>query len=371
MQQHKLVIEITRPDDWHVHLRNGRILEAVRAFTEVQFQHYLLMPNLIPPLDTANAIALYRERVAGTGFENSVLRKRALFTFYLTRKTSWRDIEAASPFIRAAKFYPDGGTTNSGSDLKSPRDIRPDVLRAMEEFGIVLCLHGEVTADVQPDPLLREVEFIPHLAWLVNNYPHLKIVVEHVSDRRMLEAVYDMPENVAATITAHHPFITNYDAMQDIHCNCMPVAKTGDDRDALAEAILTAHTQPKIFFGSDSAPHLEHYKRQGSAGVWSSPVAIPVLWNHFMSRGVQTPSPSWDAFKAFTSLNGARFYGIDDELSERPVLTLVAQEWRVPEVWLIDGPQSMSVPDNRLIPWKAGEVLPWRVVELEWFGEAV
>ena len=367
MPQHKFLIEIPRPDDWHVHLRDTRMLEAVRAFTEVQFQHYLLMPNLIPPLDTAQQIAFYRERVAGTGFEDSVLRKRALFTFYLTRHTYWQEIEAASPFIRAAKFYPDGGTTNSGSGLKSPRDINPDVLRAMEDFGNVLCLHGEVTADVQPDPLLREVEFIPHLAWLVSRYPRLKIVVEHVSDRRMLDAVYDMPENVAATITGHHPFITNFDAVRDIHCNCMPVAKTGDDRDALAEAILTADTQPKIFFGSDSAPHTEQGKHAGFAGVWSSPVAIPVLWDHFMSRG---GLQSWDAFAAFTSTNGARFYGVGDELSERPVLTLVRQDWRVPEEWLIDGPRSEPTPDNRLIPWKAGEVLPWRVLELDWFGEA-
>ena len=365
-------IEITlpMPDDWHVHLRDGDMLEAVRPFTECQFRNFLPMPNLTPPLTDAVDVSLYREQIAGSGYGQSVLAGRIHPTLYLTSRTTPRVVEEVAAYIRAAKYYPHGGTTNSGSGLSSPQDLDYNVLRTMEALGIVLCVHAELTPDVEPDDLKREFGFIPHLEWLVMNYPDLKIVVEHVSDHRMLQAVLDMPANVAATITAHHPFLTHEMAVRDSHCLCMPVAKTASDRDALAHIILGAHLWPgKIFFGSDSAPHAQVKKLGGAPafGAWTSPVAIPVLWNHFDVMGDRH---KWEAFVAFTCSNGAAFYGIESD-RPRPQMTLVRERWQVPEVWPIGRHDrtDASNPEQVLVPWKAGEVLDWRVDSMRWFGE--
>jgi dihydroorotase len=277
-------------------------------------------------------------------------------------------VEEAAPYIRAAKYYPHGGTTNSGSGLSSPQDLDSNVLRTMEELGIVLCLHAELTPDVEPDHLKREKGFIPHLEWLVENFPQLRIVVEHVSDRRMLRKIMGMPDNVVASITAHHPFVTYCDAQHDPHCMCMPVAKTPSDREYLARMILRANDHPKIFFGSDSAPHTLADKLAGKFGAWTSPVAIPVLWQHFDSRG---GSDKWDNFVAFMCTNGANFYGVGPTLERRPSMTLKRERWQVPETWPIGDHDKvdMTDPTQVLVPWKAGEVLDWRVEGMEWFGE--
>ena len=363
-------IKIPKPDDWHVHLRDGDMLEAVRPFTECQFRNFLPMPNLTPPLIDAVDVSLYRERIAGSGYGDSVLAGRIHPTLYLTSHTTPRWVEEVSAYIRAAKYYPHGGTTNSGSGLSSPQDLDFNVLRTMEELGIVLCLHAELTPDVEPDELKREFGFIPHLEWLVQNYPDLKIVVEHVSDRFMLRAVLGMPETVAATITAHHPFLTYWDAQHDPHCKCMPIAKTPSDREFLARIILQAHRHPKIFFGSDSAPHA-YAKKLGESpafGAWTSPVAIPVLWDHFDVNGDRN---KWEAFVAFMCTNGANFYGVGPSLEQRPTMTLRRERWQVPEVWPIGRHDRADLgdPEQVLVPWKAGEVLDWRVDNMRWFGE--
>lgn len=328
------------------------------------------MPNLTPALTDVEMVRLYVERIAGSGYGDSVFAGRIHPTLYLTKDTTPGMIEAAAPFVSAAKYYPHGGTTNSGSRLATPHDLKPGVLSAMEDLGMVLCLHAEVTEDVQPDPLLRERDFIPHLGWLVRSYPNLKMVVEHVSDRFMLKAVLDIADTVAASITAHHPFVTYWEAQHDPHCMCMPIAKTPSDRSFLAGIILEAHEYSNIFFGSDSAPHTLADKLKGKFGVWSSPVAIPVLWEHFDLHGDED---KWEAFVAFMCTNGADFYGIGPSLEQRPTMTLRREAWHVPERWPIGDLRHISLddPERVLIPWRAGEVLPWRVEGMEWFGYAV
>lgn len=345
------------PDDWHVHLRDESMLRKVIDFSTLTSRQMLLMPNLVPPLTTAKMVMDYLTRVERAKFESRVTSSREFYgTLYLHKDTTAADIQmcAEQGMILAAKFYPDGGTTNSASQLKSPRDLNLDVLDAMSLFGMTLCLHGEVTADVQSNPLLREYDFIKHLDWLVELFPDLKIMVEHVSDRRMARRVLEMPSNVAMTITAHHPFISHSDAVRDVHCSCMPIAKSARDRDYLAWLILQADVLPKVIYGSDTAPHPLADKLEGKAGVWSAPVALSVLWNHFDKRGGYT---NWEAFRAFTSENGSRFYGPGLGDSNRGTITLVREAWKVPE----------NVAG--IVPWMAGEVLEWRVKGMEWFGE--
>ncbi len=345
-------LEMPMPDDWHVHLRDGFIRDRVSAFSGIQFHNNLVMPNLVPPVLTKDDIVAYHEHlIGGSRFLDSLPTR---MTLYLNRQTTPEIIADAKLYALAAKYYPHGGTTNSGSGLSSPRDLADGVLRMMEELNMVLCLHAEVTRDQQADELLRERDFIPHLDWLVHAYPSLRIVVEHVSDRRMLDYVFELPATVAATITAHHPFITLDDAKYDPHCHCMPIAKTPKDRDYLAQRILEADELPKIFFGSDSAPHPIENKQGGAAGVWSSPVAIPVLWDYFDTSGRAT---KWDAFLAFMCENGSRFYDVGPSLERRPKIVLRREAWRVPEEF------------SGMRPWRAGELLQWQVEGMEWFTE--
>lgn len=347
-----IFVEMPMPDDWHVHLRDGMLMERVSDISGQQFLNNLVMPNLVPPLTTADAVAeYYRLLIAHARTLDKVGTR---MTLYLTSETAAADIRTAHPVAIAAKYYPQGGTTNSRAGLVTPRDLKPETLEAMQDVGMVLCLHAELTPQDESDPQAREAGFIPHLSWLVENYPNLRIVVEHVSDRRMLDFVFELPANVAATITAHHPFITHMDAIHDPHCNCMPIAKTPDDRDYLAAIILEAATHRKIFFGSDSAPHLIESKLGGAAGVWSSPVAIPVLWQHFDARG---GANRWDNFIAFMCQNGADFYRVGMPLERRPRIRLLRERWRVPEEYF------------GLRPWRAGEILDWRVDSVGWLTE--
>ena len=344
-------IEMPMPDDWHVHLRDGILMERVTEFSGHQYLNNLVMPNLTPPLTDARAVEEYYSKLIG--HSRSLDKVGTRMTLYLTPETTAEDILAARPLVLAAKYYPQGGTTNSNNGLASPRNLQPGVLEAMQNVDMVLCLHAELAPADEPDPQKREHGFITHLEWLVENFPQLRIVVEHVSDRRMLTHVLDLPSTVAASITAHHPFITALDAAHDPHCNCMPIAKTPADRDFLAEIILGAARFPKIFFGSDSAPHPIENKQAGAAGVWSSPVAIPVLWQHFDSRG---GSDKWDNFVAFMCANGANFYGVGPSLERRPRITLLRESWIVPNEYF------------GIKPWKAGEMLDWQVESVGWFS---
>ena len=353
---------LPRPSDWHVHLRSGTMLSDVMPFADT-FAQILVMPNLVPPLTTADMVLAYEDEVgAASNFFKPAINghhaNRALFTKFLTQRTSAGDIRyAVKSGVKAAKWYPNAGTTNASSGMNSPRDLRAGVLDAMEEFGMVLCIHGEFTKEFQPDPLRREYDFIKHLEWLADYHPRLKIVIEHVSDRRMAEYVLTLPPSVAMTVTAHHPFLTHADATTDPHCNCMPIAKSEEDRRYLAHLVLQAASEPKVIFGSDSAPHLVADKLAGKAGVWSHPTAIVVLWQHF----VEYPFPSQEAreaaFNAFMAFNGADFYGERLTPQERGEIEIVEEDWQVPD------------EHAGIVPFMAGEVLPFRVDTMRWFGE--
>lgn len=364
-------IEITlpMPDDWHVHLRDSELFKTVAPFSGIQFYNNLLMPNLLPPLTIDELILDYAERALGQ--ERTLRQTGTYVALYLTNRTTPTTVRLAyEAGARMAKYYPHSGTTHSSSWLYTPHDLDDGVLETMQELGMVLCVHGELTPDAEPDELKREYGFIPHLEWLVRSFPTLKIVVEHVSSQSMLWKVLDMPETVAATITAHHPFLTHWDAGRDPHCKCMPIAKHEEDRDRLAQVIRGASGfKKKFFFGSDSAPHPVNKKLGGAAGVWSSPVAIPVLWDHFTKTGQL--ADAIDNFVAFMCTNGAEFYGVGPSLEQRPTITLKRERWQVPEVWPIGDHSKVdsSEPEQVLVPWKAGEVLDWRVVGMEWFGE--
>lgn len=342
------------PDDWHVHLRQGLMLDYVVEFSGRQFLNNLVMPNIDPPVTDVKRAEKYLDQIFG---HSRTLRQiNTRLALYLTRDTTAQTLYSAKQRIIAAKYYPHGGTTNSGSGLSTPWDLQSGVLEAMTELDIVLCLHAEVTRDVQADELKRERDFMPHLYRLVENHPDLRIVVEHVSDRRMLDFILelDRPTRVAATITAHHPFLTIMDTKHDPHVRCMPTAKLAEDRDYLAQIILEADQHQQIFFGSDSAPHMIENKLGGAAGIWSSPAAIPVLWDHFDRMGNLR---KWEAWEAFMCHNGAQFYGVEPVSSRRPTITLRREAWRMPEEYF------------GMKPWMGGKILDWQVEGMEWFTE--
>lgn len=352
-------VRILKPDDWHVHLREKLLLSIVLAFTFIQFRQSRAMPNLTFPLVNGTRLSEYEAELDTARIRRRLDRfaHKVHQTVYLTIDTTERDIHSAF-FVgaTAGKYYPHAGTTGASSGLSTPKDIKPEVLTAMQELGMVLCLHGEVTKDVQSKVAQREYDFIPYLKWLSETYPYLRIVVEHVSDRRMAEAVLALPDEVAMTITAHHPFITVADADEDVHCQCMPYAKTEEDRDYLAALILRAHELPKVFFGSDTAPHFMPDKAiKKQFGVWTSPVAIVVLWEYFLT---ELGEDAKEAFEAFMSRNGARFYRQELSDDERGYIELVEEDWVVPDEY------------QGIVPWKHGETLHWRVAGMEWFDVA-
>ncbi|MBP9827228.1 hypothetical protein KBC99_01990 [Candidatus Saccharibacteria bacterium] len=349
-------VTMLAPNDLHVHLRDQSMMEAVLPFSTQQFDHILPMPNTDPKLTTADQCLRYRYQLLQA---SRILQpEQVLMTLYLTDETTPQMIhDAARAGVRAVKYYPHGGTTRSGSGLRTPHDIMPATLQAIEDFGLVLCLHAEVTEDEQPELLLREKDFIPYLDWLVENFPNLKIVVEHVSDRHMLVHVLALRlDRVGASITVHHPFTTYQMAIKDPHCWCMPVAKTPKDAQCLREYILLAKQFPQIWFGSDSAPHLGTTKLGDSPafGAWTSPVAVPVLWDYFYRHKGVVLDSAISAFESFMTRNGANFFGLP--INDDRTITLRFEEWSVPEEF------------KGIIPWRAGKKLHWRVDGMSWFG---
>lgn len=350
-------VELLLPNDLHVHLRDSPMMPDVLPFSAIQADHILPMPNTNPKLTTAELCVRYRDQLVS---ESRVLGEdQVVMVLYLTKDTTPQMIhDAARAGVRACKYYPDGGTTRSDSGLRTPHDLLPGVLNAMEDFDLVLCLHGEVVPDDQPDLLLREYDFIPHLNLLVDYHPRLRIVVEHVSDRRMLNHVVGNLHgaSVGVSITAHHPFTTHQMAQADPHCWCMPVAKTREDAKCLAEFILLADIHSNIWFGSDSAPH-PMAKKAGvtpAFGAWTSPVALPVLWNYFYRHKGVNLDRCRSAFEAFMTRNGAAFYGLP--VHEDRTVTLRRERWQVPG------------EHRGVVPWRAGEYLDWRVDGMGWFG---
>jgi len=332
-------LTIRKPDDWHVHLRDGEMLQKVAPYTARQFARAIIMPNLVPPITAVEAARDYRKRiveVTAPGFT-------PLMTCYLTDQTSPDEIargHSEGVWI-AAKLYPAGATTNSASGVTDIRNLYP-VLARMEKIGMVLCVHGEVT-DPQVDVFDREAVFIDRvLTRIVSDFPELKIVLEHITTSEAVDFI--ATGRVAATITPQHLMI-NRNALfaggLRPHAYCLPVAKREEHRLAVLRAATSG--RPNVFLGTDSAPHARHAKESGCgcAGIFNAPFALECYATVFEEEG------ALDKFEAFASLNGPRFYGLP--VNEETV-RLERTEVQVPEE--IDG----------LVPFHAGERLAWKLV---------
>jgi dihydroorotase len=333
-------LTIRRPDDWHVHLRDGDMLPTVVPYTARQFARAIVMPNLVPPITSVEAAIAYRERIvaaAGPGFT-------PLMTCYLTDEAN--PDELARGFEQqawiAAKLYPAGATTNSASGVTHVRNIYSALAR-MERIGMVLCVHGEVT-DPEVDVFDREAVFIERvLTPVVSDFPELKIVFEHITTAEAAEFVASAGANIAATVTPQH-LIINRNALfaggLRPHAYCLPVAKRERHRLAVREAATSG--SPKFFLGTDSAPHTREAKESacGCAGIFNAPHALESYAAVFDEEG------ALDRFDAFASLNGPRFYGLP---VNEGTITLERGEVQVPE--MIDG----------LVPFQAGATLRWRL----------
>ena len=338
-------LTIRRPDDWHVHLRDGDMLQAVAPYTARQFARAIVMPNLVPPVTTAKTAAAYRELVmlaAGPGFE-------PLMTCYLTDETHADEIARGfedGAWV-AAKLYPAGATTNSASGVTDIRNIYP-ALERMQRIGMVLCVHGEVT-DPDVDVFDREAVFIDRiLAPLAKDFPGLKIVLEHITTAEAADFVLGSGASIGATVTPQH-LVINRNALfaggLRPHAYCLPVAKRERHRLAVRKAATSG--TPNIFLGTDSAPHPRHAKESGCgcAGIFNAPFALESYAAVFEEDG------ALDRFEAFASENGARFYGLP---LNQGTVTLERGETHVPE--------RIEMQDIELVPFHAGQTLGWRFV---------
>ncbi|MFC4256090.1 dihydroorotase [Altererythrobacter xixiisoli] len=340
-------LTIRRPDDWHVHLRDGAMLRGVVGHTARQFARAIVMPNLVPPVvRTADAIA-YRERILAALPEGADFTP--LMTAYLTESTDPDDLARgfAEGVFTAAKIYPAGATTNSDSGVRDLAAIRP-VLERMQDIGMVLCVHGEVT-DPDVDIFDRERVFIEtRLEPLLKDMPGLKLVFEHATTAEAAAFVEQAGPNVAATITPQHLHI-NRNAMLvggiRPHAYCLPVAKREHHRLALRKAATSGSN--KFFLGTDSAPHARHAKESGCgcAGIFNAPFALESYLTVFEDEG------AIDHFEAFASLNGPAFYGLP--VNEGTV-TL--------ERTAVTVPDRLDAEGEELVPFHAGEQLRWRMV---------
>jgi len=299
-------LTLRRPDDWHLHLRDGAMMQGVIGASADHIGRAIVMPNLVPPVVTGADAAAYRDRIAaampaGTAFQ-------PLMTLYLTEATDPEDVAAAhaSGMIHAVKLYPAGATTNSDSGVRRIDRVIP-VLERMAEIGLPLCVHGEVT-DAEIDIFDREAAFIERvLDPLRAKVPGLRVVMEHVTTKDGVDYVRSADTGLAATLTTHHLIITrNHILAGGIrpHYYCLPVAKRALHRDALIAAAVSG--DPRFFSGTDSAPHADDAKESacGCAGCFTAPVSLPCLAHVFEAED------ALDKLEAFVALNGAAFYGM-------------------------------------------------------------
>ncbi len=340
-------ISLIKPDDWHVHLRDGNALQTTVPHSARQFARTIVMPNLEQPVTTVAAASSYRDRIlaavpAGDAFE-------PLMTLYLTDSTSTDEIDrvAASDFVHAVKYYPAGATTNSENGVTDIARVM-DVLEKMAERGVLLLLHGEVT-DHDIDIFDRERVFIDTiLAPIIEKIPQLKIVLEHITTSDAAEFVASQGDNVAATITAHHLLHNRNDLLAGgvkPHFYCLPILKRSVHQLALIEAATSG--SKKFFLGTDSAPHPQHAKESacGCAGIYTAPAALELYAEVFDEAN------ALDKLEGFCSLHGPAFYGLPVNQSR---VTLVRQDWQVEDHFQFD--------DNKVIPFRAGQHVHWKLL---------
>ncbi|MDT8452438.1 MAG: dihydroorotase [Gammaproteobacteria bacterium] len=341
-------LQITRPDDWHVHLRDGEMLRQVAPYTAQQFARAIVMPNLQPPITTVRQAVEYVDRIVAA-IGDSLFEP--LMTLYLTDDTSAEEIMLAhkSCFVKAVKLYPAGATTNSSAGVTDIRKCDA-ALAAMQELGLPLLVHGEVTA-AEVDVFDREAVFIQQVLMpLMNRFPKLKIVFEHITTADAVEFVLNTGLNIGATITPHH-LLWNRNAMFKgglrPHHYCLPVLKREQHREALLYVATSGHR--KFFLGTDSAPHTRSSKESGCgcAGIFSAHAAIEIYATVFEQQN------ALDKLEAFASFNGPDFYGLNRNTD---TITLEKSPWVVPESYpLADG--------ETLVPMLAGETINWKLIK--------
>ena len=342
-------LTLTRPDDWHLHLRDGEALKAVLADSARQFARAMIMPNLRPPVtNTALAVA-YRQRILAA--LPSGLHFEPLMTLYLTDNTSAEEIRTAvaSGMVHGVKFYPAGATTNSDSGVTDLAHCQ-QALAEMEKLGLPLLVHAEVT-DAQVDVFDRERVFIErHMVAIIKDYPALKVVFEHITTKDAADFVLHAPSNVAATITAHH-LLMNRNAMFvggiQPHHYCLPILKREEHRQALLRVATSGNA--KFFLGTDSAPHAKHTKEAacGCAGMYTAHTAMELYAEAFDAVG------ALDKLEGFASFYGADFYGLPRN-TER--IQLHRQSWTVPA--------SLPFADDSIVPLRAGQPVAWKMQSL-------
>ena len=339
-------LRLTRPDDWHLHLRDGAMLAAVLAYTARQFARAIVMPNLKPPVAKVAQARAYRERILAALPRDADFEP--LMTLYLTEASTPADIAEARQcgFVHAVKYYPAGATTNAASGVTDMRRCYR-VFEAMQEHGLPLLMHGEVT-DPAVDIFDREAVFIErHLAPLRRDFPDLRMVLEHITTREAAQFVRDAPAHVGATITPQH-LLMNRNAIFTgglrPHHYCLPVLKREAHRRALVAAAICG--DPSFFLGTDSAPHPRHAKESdcGCAGIFSAHAALELYAEAFEA------AQALNRLEAFASFHGADFYGLPRNTGS---VILERQAWTVPREVDFGG-----VPG---VPLRAGESLAWRL----------
>jgi len=339
-------LTILAPDDWHLHFRDGDMLKETVPATARCFKRAIVMPNLVPPVTTADMVAAYRERILaatpeGVDFE-------PLMTLYLTNQTTAEDIKAAKAIgTTAVKLYPAGATTNSDSAVSELDALFP-IFEVMQAEDMVLCVHGEVT-ESHIDIFDREKEFIErYLINITQSFPNLRVVFEHITTKDAVEFVTAASDKVAATITPQHLLLNRNDLLVGgvrPHNFCLPVLKRNIHQQALRAVVATGN--PKFFLGTDSAPHEKHRKESacGCAGCYSAWSAIELYAQVFEEIGCL------DKLEGFASLYGADFYGLPRNTD---TISLTREPWTIPsEITLPDG--------NSIVPFFAGESVHWKL----------
>lgn len=340
-------IDITKPDDWHLHLRDGDEMRSIVIHTAARFSRAIVMPNLRPPVVTTDHAQTYRRKIIDALPQGS--RFSPLMTLYLTDNTKPAEIRRArsAGIVIAVKYYPAGATTNSDSGVTDMRNCTA-VLEAMAEEGMPLLVHGEVT-DPSVDVFDREKAFIEReLVGLTQRLPALKIVLEHITTTQAVDFVLAAPKNVAATITAHHLLLNRNEIFRGgirPHVYCLPVLKREEHRQALLRAATSG--SPKFFLGTDSAPHERKTKETdcGCAGIFTAHAGIELYAEAFEACN------ALEKLEAFASFHGADFYGLARNTDR---ITLERRAWNVPE--------TLKYGAGDLVPLRAGTTVAWQMV---------
>lgn len=339
------ILTLIRPDDWHVHLRDGDVLNAVVPATARQFARAIVMPNLSPPVTTTEQALAYRERILAACPPESVFEP--LMTLYLTDLTEPQEIvRAKAAGITACKLYPAGATTNSAAGVTDVKRLYP-VFEAMAEQGVLLLIHGEVT-DAQIDIFDREKAFIDRvLAPIRETFPTLRVVFEHITTADAVDFVLSCPERLGATITPQHLMFNRNDMLVGgirPHYYCLPILKRRSHQEALQQAATSG--DKRFFLGTDSAPHASHLKESscGCAGCYSAFSAIELYAEAFERLG------ALDRLEGFASLHGPDFYGLP---RNRDSITLVREPWTLPA--------RLPLASHEIVPLGAGTTLNWRL----------